>query len=145
MIEIKKQIGNTQLITETFDFINLGVNFHTLFTAPYTFGTDYTPKLFIPVSVTLKYHSIGIQAQGFYIRNNNTTGSENFLYNILQNGVVADQSGIVTLQQWGVDVTGTNNIDETTTQLNLSTIANYPTAEYTVFKLSITYFLIPLL
>lgn len=144
MIEIKKPIANTQLITETFDFINLSVNFNTLFTEPYIFGNDYTNKLSIPVSITLKYHSIGMQSQGFFIRNKNTTSS-NFLYNIFQSGVAADQSGIVTLQQYGIDVLATNNNDETTTQLEFSTISNYPTANYIVFKLSITYFLIPLL
>ena len=145
MIEIKKPIADTQLITETYDFINLGVDFTALHTTPYVFGINYTNKLYIPVSITLKYYSTGVQAAGFYIRNKNKTGYENFLYNIFQNGVAADQSGIVTLQQWGIDVTGTNNNDETITQLELSTLADYPTANFITFKLSITYFLIPLL
>jgi len=142
MIEIKKKVGNTQLITETYDLISLGVDFTTLNTSPYDFGTLNNNKLFIPVSTTLKYYSIGTQIGGFYLLNRNITGLYNAFYNIFQNGVIPDQSGIVTLQQWGSDVTSYGNNYNLDTRLQLITNVDEAAANYNVFTLSITYFLI---
>jgi hypothetical protein len=142
MIEIKKKIGNVQLITDTFDLIDLSVNFTNLSSNPYTFGTNYPNKIFIPVSTTLKYYSVGTQSGGFYISNINISGISNSFYNIFQSGVIPDQSGIVTLGQWGADVTSYGNNDDSSTQLKLFTNVNELTASYIVFTLSITYYLI---
>jgi hypothetical protein len=142
MIEIKKKVGNSQLYTDTFDLMHLGVNFSNLSTNPYIFGTNYSNKIFIPLSTTLKYYSNGTQLGGFYISNVNVTGISNSFYHIFQSGTVPDQSGIVTLGQWGVDVTSYGNNDDQNTQLQLFTNVNELNASYTVFTLSITYYLI---
>lgn len=144
MIEIKKPTStgsNTQLITETFNLVGL-TNFTTLNSNPYSIRPGIPGKLIVPIIINCVYRSIGTTTGGYYIFSGNFPyNTINALYCWLTNGVVPDQAGTITFENFGTAQFSTGN-NEIGAGLQLYAAFDELTANYLQFDLSITYFLI---
>lgn len=143
MIEVKKPgSSGLTILTKTINLITSGVNFTNLFSSPFKLINGIADKIIIPINITVSYYSIGTQPNGFYICNENLSFAvSNSIFNFLQTGVSADQSGLVTVQNWQSDAfTPSNN--SIGGGFNLLTSANIATAQYNQFIITLNYFLI---
>lgn len=143
MIEVKKPgSSGLTLLTKTVDVLAAGADFTTLFSNPFKLISGIPHKIIVPINITVSYYSIGTQPNGFYICNENLTfAGSNSIFNFLQYGVVADQSGIITVQNWGSDVSIAAN-NTAGGGFNLLTSANIGSADYNKFIITLNYFLI---
>ena len=145
MIEIKKPTGTaggTQLITETFDLIALGVDFTTLNISPFTIINAIPGQKIQPLVMNFDYYSIGNQTGAFYFSNHaETLNSTTALYAWLSNGVVPDQSGSVTYQMFGTAPFANSN-NPAGYNYEIWTPNNEINASYNTAILTITYIVI---
>ena len=147
MIEIKKPTGaipgTTSVFTDTLDLISLGVNFTILNSSPFLLIPAFPGKTIIPFIITVKYYSNGETVNGFSIQSDALPyNSNNSLFAFLSGGgVVPDQSGTVTFNIFGnAPFIPQNNYEDS--GLTLYTSTNQPLSSFTLFKISITYYLI---